>query len=517
GTASSSSSSSSLLWLFLCAYQTIQAIISEFLSPTPPKSDRELGRPKLAIIGAGITGVTAAAHCVGHGYDVVIFEKGEDEHQVGGIWAKVNDTSSLQLHSMMYRFHPSVQWDTGYPKKRQILEQVRKIWKTYGLDRKTRFGFKVSKVYQDERGRWIINDISNGRFDGLIAAVGTCGDPKMPSMPGMDKFKGEIYHSSDLTGKNAEGKKLAIIGGGASAVEAFEFAAAAGAAKTYIVSRSEKWIIPRNVIVDVLLSLNIFGQETLLSFVPEFLLRKFFYRDMQAVAPPAGSGKGLFTDTPIVNSDVMDQLRSGQVEWVRGDIDGITDKGLAINRRAKGVPEGGPGHDEHIDADIIILATGFKRPSLSFLPEECFVEPYAPPSWYIQTFPPVHPSVSAINCTFVSAIGSVGNWHIGIYTRVLLMFLSDPLTRPGPFWMRRWIDMTRLLKATSPTAAFDFITYLELVWWFAFCVAFNPFRWKWALFVFLGIGIGLPKSVVDHERKILGSRINEDDDKGVSI
>ena len=41
----------------------------------------------------------------------------------------------------------------------------------------------------------------------------------MPHIPGMDKFKGEIYHSSELTAKDAKGKKVAIIGGGASAVE----------------------------------------------------------------------------------------------------------------------------------------------------------------------------------------------------------------------------------------------------------------------------------------------------------
>lgn len=416
---------------------------------------------------------------------------------------------------MMYRFHPSVQWSNGYPSKREILSQVRKLWRRYGLHHKTTFSFTVERTYQDARGRWIINDPSHGRFDGLIAAVGTCGAPSMPHVPGLDRFKGEVYHSSDLTGRDARGKKMAIIGGGASAVEAFEFAAASGAEKTYILSRSEKWIIPRNMVVDVLLSLNIFGQQTLLSWLPEMLLRRLFYRDLRDVAPP--SGHGLFTDTPIVNSDVMRQLRSGEAEWIRGDIDGVTENGLVINRRARGVPKGGPGRDETIEADIIVMATGFKRPSISFLPEECFVAPYAPPSWYIQTFPPTHPSVSAINCTFVNAIGSVGNWHIGIYTRVLLMFLTDPLTRPGPFWMRRWIDMTRLLKSTSPTAAFDFITYLEIVWWFVFCVAFNPFRWKWALFVFFGIGLGLPKAVVDTEKSFFTDKLNNNDDSGVSI
>lgn len=414
----------------------------------------------------------------------------------------------------MYRFHPAVQWQRGYPNQSQILEQVRSLWKTYNLESKTLFDFNVEKTYQDDCGRWIVNNTSHGHFEGLVAAVGTCGDPKMPSFPGQDQFKGEVYHSSDLTGKDAKGKKIAIIGGGASAVEALEFAAAKGARKTAILSRSDKWIIPRNIVVDTLLSLNIFGQETTLSFIPEFLLRKLFYRDLEDLSP---SDKGLFMDTPMVNSDVMDKLREGKAEWVRGDIEGFNANGVLVNRRARGVPKNGPGHEETIDADIVIMATGFKRPSLSFLPQESFVDPYGPPNWYLQTFPPQHPSVSAINCTYVSAIGSVGNWHIGIYTRILLMFLVDPLTRPSPFWMRRWIDMTKVMKFSSPTGAFDFFTYLELVWWFVFCVAFNPFRWKWAIFVFFGVGMQLPKGVVRREEKWLGTNGYGERDRGLML
>lgn len=223
-------------------------------------------------------------------------------------------------------------------------------------------------------------------------------------------------------------------------------------------------------------------------------------------------------DTPMVNSDVMDKLRSGEAEWVRGDILRLNADGVIVNRRARGVPKNGPGHEETIPADMVIMATGFHRPSLAFLPSECFADPYGPPNWYLQTFPPQHPSVSAINCTYVSAIGTVGNWHIGIYTRILLMFLVDPLTRPGAFWMRRWIDMTRLLKRASPTGAFDFFTYLELVWWFVFCVAFNPFRWKWAVFVFFGVAMGLPKAVVEQEQRLVdGESYNSVKDEGVSI
>lgn len=430
---------------------------------------------------------------------------------------RVNNTSSLQIHSLMYRFHPSVKWERGYPDRQQILSQVRQLWKRYNLDEKTVFNFKADKVYQDEKGRWVVNNPSNGRFDGLIAAVGTCGDPKRkstaaisecpfantlftePHIPGMENYRGPVYHSSQLTGKSAKGKTMVVIGGGASAVEALEYASDEEAAKVYILARSDKWIIPRNPIVNMLLAFNIFGQETMFSWIPEMFLKKLFYRDLQDIAP---YNKGIFMDTPMVNTDVMDKIRSGQAEWVRCDIEGFEEGGVKVNRRAKGVPAGGPGREDVIEADMVVLATGFQRPSLSFLPKDSFEEPYGAPNWYLQTFPPNHPSISAINCTYLSAIGTVGNWHIGIYTRILLMFLVDPLTRPSPFWMERWIDMTKILKARSPTGAFDFFTYLELLWWFTFSVAFNPFRWKWAIFVFFGIGFALPKRLVEVEDSI---------------
>ena len=321
----------------------------------------------------------------------------------------------------------------------------------------------------------------------------------MAPIQGQEVFKGEIYHSSHLDGKSAAGKKVLIIGGGASAVEALEFVIHTDAASTSVLARSDKWIIPRNAFVDTLLAFNIFGQETVFSWIPESLLRVFFYRDLKDIAPTSG---GLFTGTPMVNSDVFHQIRRGKAEWLRGDIVRMTENGILFNHRAKGVPKGGPGREEEIKGDMVIMATGYQRPSLSFLPDDDFVDPYQPPNWYLQCFPPAHVSICAINSTYANAIGTVGNWHIGIYTRLLLVFLIDPLARPQEYWMKKWIDMTRFLKSRSPQGAFDFFTYSELIYWFVFCVAINPFRWKWALFVFFGISTGLPFSVVREEDRL---------------
>lgn len=350
----------------------------------------------------------------------------------------------------MYRFHPSIKWNKGYPGRNQIVEQIQDLWKRYGLDQRTKFNTRVEKVYRDDKNKkWIINSPENGSFDGVILAVGTCGDPKMPHIPGQENFQGKIYHSSDLDGKDARDKKVVIIGGGASAVEALEFVASTSAKHVSVLSRSEKWIIPRTPLVDAILSLNVFGGETIFSWIPEGILRLFFYRDLRDMAPPPGS-KGLFTDTPMVNTDVLDLVREGKADWLRSDIKRVTSTGVLINKRASGIPKGGPGREMLIEADIIIMATGYERPSLNFLPEDCFEEGYEPPNWYMQVFPPQHVDICANNCTYVNAIGTVSNYHIGIYTRFLLMYLVDPLARPSEPVAKFWVRVVKWVKRRAP-------------------------------------------------------------------
>jgi heterodisulfide reductase subunit A-like polyferredoxin len=71
---------------FVFLYQVWQWLLDKLLSPTPPPPHAHLRRPEIAVIGAGITGVSSAAHCIGHGFDVQIFEAGPRQN-LGGIWS----------------------------------------------------------------------------------------------------------------------------------------------------------------------------------------------------------------------------------------------------------------------------------------------------------------------------------------------------------------------------------------------------------------------------------------------
>lgn len=75
---------------FTFVYLVFQAVINWIFAPSPPPSAsslRGLPRKRIAVIGAGLTGVSAAAHCVGHGFHVQIFEARSKDKGLGGIWS----------------------------------------------------------------------------------------------------------------------------------------------------------------------------------------------------------------------------------------------------------------------------------------------------------------------------------------------------------------------------------------------------------------------------------------------
>lgn len=479
-------------------YQLIQTIISWVFSPLPPTlqaNQKPLGH--VAIIGAGITGISSASHLLGHGFEVTIFEQSEN---VGGIWSKVNSTSGLQISSIMYRFHPSVRYTKGYPKRDEILDNVKGIWKRYSLDKRTRFKTTVKSVTRHKtstdpaeggHGRWIVNGNQDEIFDGLIVATGTCGKPKMLDLPNQEKFHGEIVHSSHLDGIELKDKKVLIVGGGASGIEALELAVAKGAHKPTILARSDKWVIPRFTVVDALLSLQPFGRQTYFSWIPELLLRKLHYRDLEEKMAPAHKGPNrvpFYGGTPIVNSSALSDIRQGKADYIRGDVKSLGTNTVKFNKRKRGTKPDDPGQETNLAADIIVVATGFEVPSLDFLPKDLFPEDYVRPNLYLQNFSIQDTSVCCTNASFIGAVGTVGHIHIGMYARILAVFLMDASTRPHPRDARLWVDGIRWIKARAPGGAFSFFTYMELMIWLISFTFLRITRLKYFFFILAGLG-----------------------------
>lgn len=75
---------------FTVLYLLLQRTLEYIFAPAPPplsQQSAKLHHPRIAVIGAGLTGVSSAAHCVGHGFDVKIFEARSKEKGLGGIWS----------------------------------------------------------------------------------------------------------------------------------------------------------------------------------------------------------------------------------------------------------------------------------------------------------------------------------------------------------------------------------------------------------------------------------------------
>jgi len=229
-----------------------------------------------------------------------------------------------------------------------------------------------------------------------------------------------------------------------------------------------------------------FGREMPLSFIPEWFLKKWHYRHAQELVPHQ---KGIFSGTPVVNDAFLQYVREGRCEYVRGDTKRFTRKGALVNVRSRNSKSGDEGDEEEIAGDVIVLATGFEQPTIDFLPEDLFPEGYARPDLYLQNFSTEDWSILMTNSSYVNAIGTVGHYHIGVYTRILLTLLMDKNARPSPKDMKLWVDFIRFIKKGASGGALSFFTYAELtIWLLAFHIV-RPDRIRWLFFIMQGWGV----------------------------
>ncbi|KAI4293719.1 FAD/NAD(P)-binding domain-containing protein [Schizophyllum commune Loenen D] len=475
-----------LQYIWHLFYIAIQVAIIALFKPPRPRSKESPKQPfgRIAVIGAGLTGVSSAAHCIAHNFEVTIFEAQSREKGLGGIWAHVNSTSGLQINSIMYRFHPAVLWSRAFPHRDEILGEISRIWHEYNLDSRTKFSTPVISIkrgpapeHDPTRRTWIVNNDDAVLYDAVIVNVGTCGAPRVPEWaqgwtandrPSQDGGSGKhptVLHSSELDSASADvlaGKRVVVVGSGASGVEACEtiLDKAGGELEgpVTMLARSDKWIIPRNVAIDTLLAAQPFGREMPLSWVWEEWLRRFHYgKDLEWMVPD--DGKGVFEGTPVVNDEFLGHVREGRVEYVRAATEGMQESGKGVLAKKRGASK--ESDPELVEADVVILATGFNKPSVDFFEEadEIFPEGYQRPDLYLQNFSTEDWSVLMTNSAYMNAIGTV---HIGIYTRILLTLLLDPDARPLPKDMKLWVDCVRFVKRGAKGGALGFFTYAEL-------------------------------------------------------
>jgi len=203
----------------------------------------------VAIIGAGLAGLGMAIALDKAGrHDYVILEKAGE---VGGTWREnTYPGCACDIRSLLYSFsfEPKRDWSRQFPKQPEILGYVRQCVRKYGLAKHIEFGAEaVSMAYDDIAARWTVR-LADGRTVDcrvLMTAMGPLHQPNIPEIPGAATFAGPRFHSAqwdhnvDLTGK-----RVAVIGTGASAIQ-FVPQVAEAAAQVTVFQRTPPWLLPK--------------------------------------------------------------------------------------------------------------------------------------------------------------------------------------------------------------------------------------------------------------------------------
>ena len=201
---------------------------------------------RIAVIGAGISGITAANILKKNGYEPVVFEKSD---QVGGVWAVAypnihlqNTYPSYHLSDFPWPFRPDL-----HPSGTQILKYWNEAVRHLRLD--VRLSHEVLALEEQADG-WLLRYRNESgehaeSFKYAMVAVGQYTEGKYrPQFPGEEQFGGRIITEREVRSMDIfEGKRVAVVGFGKSALDMSTFAAP-NAAEVHHIFRTPRWTIP---------------------------------------------------------------------------------------------------------------------------------------------------------------------------------------------------------------------------------------------------------------------------------
>jgi 4-hydroxyacetophenone monooxygenase len=211
-----------------------------------PRPER-LEEFRVAVIGAGMGGLNAAVLLKQAGIPYFVLEKNGD---VGGTWyenrypgARVDSASRTYTHVFGVDFiHPY-----SYCPQSVNLSYFEWIADRYGVRESITFHTEVRSVIWDDAEKvWEISaDGPEGRktwrASAVITAVGFLSRPNLPSIEGMDSFRGPAFHTARWPeGLDLGGKRVAVIGTGATGYQTIpEIAKLAG--HVHVFQRTPGW------------------------------------------------------------------------------------------------------------------------------------------------------------------------------------------------------------------------------------------------------------------------------------
>jgi cation diffusion facilitator CzcD-associated flavoprotein CzcO len=221
--------------------------MSEAARHGPVQADAKV---EVAIVGAGFGGICMATRLLQRGVkSFVILEK---EQEIGGTWRDNTYPGAecdVQSHLYSYSFAPKPDWTQRYAGWLEIQQYILDVAQRFGLRPFVRFGQSVNEARFDAgSGCWRLRSAQGMSVTArhVVLATGPLHVPYIPRLPGLDRFKGPVFHSArwdhacDFTGKH-----VASIGTGGSAIQ-YCPKIAPDVAQLDVYQRTPAWVIPRD-------------------------------------------------------------------------------------------------------------------------------------------------------------------------------------------------------------------------------------------------------------------------------
>lgn len=206
----------------------------------------------VVIVGAGISGMYQLNKLRGLGFKVLVLEAGTS---VGGTWywnrypgARFDSESYSYAYSFDQDLLDTWDWSEHFAAQPETERYLNFVADKLDLRRDIRFSSRVAAARYDDSGRaWTVTLETGERYRCrfMVTAIGPLSAPTMPRIPGIEDFKGESFHTG-LWPKEPvsfEGKRVAVIGTGATGVQTIQ--EVAKTAKTLTVfQRRPNWCAP---------------------------------------------------------------------------------------------------------------------------------------------------------------------------------------------------------------------------------------------------------------------------------
>lgn len=219
----------------------------------PPNAVDYTSIRKVAIVGAGISGLATARVLLAQGIQCTLFDR---RHSLGGVWADGYLNFGVQVPRHFYEFPdwpitgddftpgPVVQqYLEGYARHFGILPHIRFGCPVVAVNERAEPGSGWSVTVQDKPGT------KTEEFDLVVISVGLYSEtPHIPKFEGLANFQGNVIHVSALKSPSQlAGKRVVVVGYGKSATDA-ALEAAKHARSTNLVFRHAHWPIARKLL-----------------------------------------------------------------------------------------------------------------------------------------------------------------------------------------------------------------------------------------------------------------------------